>query len=214
MTDSKINIAIGRILSNTKRKKRPCSLVEIANDFETALKEKSKNELSEIIGISPNMINKFISVNKLPLSIKNLVEERLVDSVSLVYDLSKLSNKDLIELEPLLKENKINSNELKVFLPFRKQHPNQSIVELYNQQINSKNIKVSVIRLQKNDDNNDLFKIKKEISKLISNEEILDLDINNNYLDIKITKKGELELRKIAKKQNKSFQSLIQEIIL
>lgn len=214
MTDTNVNIAIGRILSNTKRKKRPCSLVEIANDFETALTQKSKNELSEIIGISSNMINKFTSVNKLPLSIKKLVEERLVDSVALVYDLTKLSNKDLMELEPLLKENKINSNELKVFLPFRKQHPSKSIIELYNQQLNSKNIKVSVIRLQKSDGNNDLIGLKNKLAKIISSDEILDLEINNNNLDIKITKNGELELRKIAREQNKTFQSLIQDIIL
>jgi hypothetical protein len=213
MIEIEIDTAIGRILPNTKTKKRPSSIIEVASYIQTALKGITLKELSDRLTISTGMINKFLSVFKLPSFIQDLVKQRVIDSVALVYDLSKLDSNDLLELVPLLKENKINSNELKAFLPFRKRYPNQSIVELYNQQINSKNIKVSVIRLDKSTFNGSLTTLNDKIQHFITPAELISTEINNDYLDIKLTKKGELKLRKIAKEGKRTFQTLIQELI-
>lgn len=213
MTDSDIYTALSRLIPNTKTHKRPNDLIEVATYMDIALKGFKPKELAERLTISTGMINKFLSVFKLPLFIQDLIKERVIDSVALVYDLSKLNSTDLLELLPLLKDSKINSTELKAFLPYRKRYPNQSIVELYNLQINSKNIKVSVIRLNTENIVIDLNKLETRLKEIVKAEDLLRIEINGDFVDIKLTKQGETEIRNFAKNKSLTLQTLIQEII-
>jgi hypothetical protein len=213
MIDNEINIATRSLLRNTKTKKRLLNIVEVANLINIVLKKQSIKELATILGIKPAMLSKFLSVSKLPTFIKELVESRIIDSVAVVFYLSKLNEKDLKELLPLLNEDKINSVELKSFLPFRKQHPNQSVVSLYNQHIASKNIKVSVIRLAETDVKKGIDNLRKNLLKLLPTSEVIGVEKNKSFVDIKLTKEGENLLRNNAKQHNITLQYLIQEII-
>ncbi|MDI9312233.1 MAG: hypothetical protein QM535_18635 [Limnohabitans sp.] len=213
MTDTDINIAIGKLLANTKTKKRPFNIVEVANQINIVLKKQSLNELATTLGIKSAMLSKFLSVYKLPNFIKELVESRVIDSVAVVFYLSKLGEKDLYELLPFLKDDKINSVELKSFLPFRKQHPTQSIAELYNQHIASKNIKVSVIRLAETDLKSGIENLKNNLYNLLPQSEIITIEKNKKFVDIKLTKGGENLLRDKARNKNITLQNLIQEIV-
>lgn len=213
MTDNDINIATGKLLANTKTKKRPFNILEVANLINIVLKKQSLNELATTLGIKAAMLSKFLSVYKLPKFIQELVESRVIDSVAVVFYLSKLNETDLQELLPLLKEDKINSVELKSFLPFRTKHPSQSIIELYKQHIASKNIKVSVIRLAETDLKSGIENLKNNLSNLLPQSEIIAIEQNKKFVDIKLTKEGENLVRDEAKKRNITLQNLIQEIV-
>jgi hypothetical protein len=212
-TDIDIDIATRKLLRNTKTKKRPLNIVEVANLINIVLKKQSLKELATILGIKAAMLSKFLSVYKLPNFIMGLVESRVIDSVAMVFYLSKLSDKDLQELLPLLNEDKINSVELKSFLPFRKKHPTQSIAELYNQHIASKNIKVSVIRLAETDLKSGIENLKNNLSNILPPSEIIAIEKNKKFVDIKLTKEGENILRDKAKQRTITLQNLIQEIV-
>ena len=71
---------ISRLLLNTKRNKRRDNIIKIAKDI-SWLKNELGNlqKVSEEIGISTGMLNRFLSVEKLSDTVKNLVENRQID---------------------------------------------------------------------------------------------------------------------------------------
>ena len=214
MKDDEINKTIARVILSTKRKKRQYSLFEVAMDIQT-LKESlgSISNVSKIVGISTGMLNQFLSIFKLPQRIIELIKQRKIDSVSVVHHLSKYNEKDKKVLENLLIENKLSSLDLRVLIPFRKQFPNESIIELVEKIHSSKDIKVSVIRIHKDDTEKTLPELTDCFITQVGRENVITVEQHNNFIDIKLSKEGEMILRKDAKENKKTFQGLITILI-
>lgn len=214
MKEDELNKTIARVILSTKRKKRQYSLYEIAMDIQ-ALKESTGgiSNVSNIIGISPGMLNQFLSVFKLPQRVIELVKQRKIDSVSIVHHLSKYSEQDERELENLLVENKLSSLDLRILIPFRRQFPNESIKKLIEKIQSSKNIKVSVIRIHKDDTLKSLSELTSLFSNEVGIENLIAVEQNDNSIDIKLSKQGEKILRQKAKSNKTTFQELISPII-
>lgn len=214
MDNQIVNTLIARIIVSTKTKKRQFSIYDTAEDIKSLRNETgSMQEVSRLIGISPGMLNQFLSVYKLPYEVIELVKTRQIDKVSIVHQLSKFKEKDAVELAHLIITQGISSQDLKIFVPYRKQFPNETIKELVKKVRDSKNIKVSVIRFSKRDFNKSEVSIKQEVTHIVGEDNFLALDSDDNYFDIKVTALGEKKLRETAKKQKKSFQEFISQII-
>lgn len=207
------NILIARIIASTKRKKRGLSILEIANDIQS-LKEQlgGLDAVAKEVGISVGMLNQFLSVFKLSTTIQELVKKREVDSVALVFMMSKFEEKDLQDLLAPIINNGITSQELKVLLPYRKQFKSDNILELLERVRRSKNVKVSVIRFPKSDALS-VEKIEKEIRTKIGAENYISTEEENGVTNIKISKKGEKLLRNAAKGMKTTFQKYILRLL-
>ena len=213
MTEEQLNKSIARIILSTKRKSRQYSLFDIALDIHELKKARGLKAVSKLIGVSSGMLSQFLSVFKLPEPIIELVKERKIDSVSIVYNLSKFKTDDALQLAELLTANKLSSQDLKVLVPFRKQHTQGSIIELVEKIHLSKNIKVSVIRINKNDTSKSITELSAFFSNHVGKENVIDVVTNNNHIDIKLSKQGEIILRQKAKSNNGTFQNLISNLI-
>lgn len=206
---------IARLIASTKRKKRNFSIVEIADDI-VRLKKLYTGNLKKVaatLGLSVGMLNQFLSVFKLPEEIKKLVHERKIDSVALVFLLSKLSREDILGLHTEIMSGNLNSQELKILLPFRKQHPDQNITELLQQVHASKNIKVSVMQFPKNVVQKTQNNLSEIIKTLIGEENFVTIDSDEKLFYIKIKKSGEKILRNIAKDKKMSLSDLMITLI-
>lgn len=214
MTEEQINQAIARVILSTKRKSRQYSLYDIGMDILDLKNAKGGlNEVSHVIGISSGMLNQFLSVFKLPPSVIEMVKNRTIDSVSLVHNLSKLPEKDIENLYDLLVEKKISSQELKFLIPFRKHYPNDSIITLLDKINASKNIKVSVVRINSNDTTKTIEELKNIFNSQVGSENFIDVTKEDSLIDIKLTKNGEKILRKKARQSSQTLQELIINLI-
>lgn len=213
MVDSKINDAIARVLLSTKRKSRQYSIWEIANDILFLKNETGGlNNVSNLIGITIGMLNQFLSVYNLPEEIIELVKQKKIESVSLVYYLSKFDPDDSIKLVSYILQEGLSSQELRIILPFRKRNPNESIENVVKRVLDSKNIKVSVIRIAESNLNCSKHDLEERVIKLIGKENLLSVETINSNLDLKITKEGEKILRKVAASQKYTFKDFINQI--
>lgn len=214
MDDSKINAATARILLSTKRKSRQYSLFDIASDI-LFLKNESGgiNNVSKLIGISTGMLNQFLSVFRLPSEIMELIKQRKIKSVSIAHTLSKFNHDDSIQLAQYVINEGLTSQELRIILPFRRKNQSEPIKEIVKRVLDSKNIKVSVIRFSTSDLKNNLSKLETKVTELIGKENFLTIEKSNTNIDLKITPVGEKKLREVAKSKKVSFQELIKEII-
>lgn len=204
---------VGRIIASTKRKKRTLSIVEIAQDIRS-LKEQlgSIQKVADVIGISTGMLNQFLSVFNLPTNVQALVNDRKIDSVALVFTLSKFSKDDISSLIQPITDGTLTSQDLKALLPYRRQHKNENIVELFERLKNSKNIKAAVIRLPSNLVQ-DKLKLESVLKSKVGNENYLETEESNDFTDFKVTRHGEKILRQAAKEQKSTLQQYILRLL-
>ena len=214
MTEEEINKAIARVILSTKRKNRQFSLFEIANDINALSNAKGGlKEVANTIGISTGMLNQFLSVFKLPKTVIELVKNRNIDSVSMVHYLTKFDDNDSVKLSKLLASNKLSSQDLRILIPYRKQHKEADILDLVEKIHASKNIKVSVIRINKQDTIKSTSELHTIFSDHVGAENVIMIDMKNEIIDIKLAKEGEKILRDKAKTNNTTFVELISKII-
>ena len=76
-----------------------------------------------------------------------------------------------------------------------------------------KNIKISVIKVHKEDTRKSLSEIESIFIKQVGNENLITVEQNNNFIDIKLSKQGEKILRLNAKYKKITLQELISTLI-
>ncbi len=205
---------IAKLILSTGRKKRDFDLVKV-HDYIMKLIDDGyeKSELANILGISRGMFNQFLSVKKISPELKKLIKERTIDSVTLVHNLAKFNHKDQINIVRALEEGKLSNNDVRALAPLRKKYSKEDLDFLINKLVNSKDIKVSVIRIPKSSLVNKIEDLIFLVNEVIGEKNLFDLVLNHDYYDIKITKKGESLLRKKAKKEGVSLTELINKFI-
>jgi hypothetical protein len=214
ITEIQKNRIIAKIILSTKRKNRPFSLFEIATDIKVLKNEfGGMNEVSKVVGVSAGMLNKFLSVFKLPIPVIELVRDRKVDSVSNVHYLSKFNENDALQLVDLLSSNKLSSHDLRALIPYRKQHANVPIIDLVEKIHLTKNIKVYVIKINKEDTTKSINELNSLFAGEVGKENIIKIESNNIFVDIKLSIEGAKILRQKAKTNNKTFQKFITALI-
>lgn len=205
---------IGRIIANTRRQKRQSDLIVVSADVKMLCDAVGSIEAAaHAVMLSTSMITQFLSIEKLSSEVKRFFKSRLIDSVSIGFYLSKFNPNDQIILAKLVIDNRVNSSELRLLLPLRKQHPTLSISELVDKLQSSQNKKVSVIRFELEDSVEPIEKIRNRLLNLISITDLVSVEQRSSQGEIKVLKSGEDKLRSIAKNKRISFQQLIYELI-
>jgi hypothetical protein len=214
MKQDEINKIIARLILSTRRKSRNFSIYDIASDI-LYLKTSfgNLNEVAKLVGVSSGMLNQFLSVFNLPEFVLKMVKERKIDSVSIVHYLSKFKEADVISLSQLLVSRELSSQDLRILLPFRKAHPNEDILNLVEKLNSSKNIKVSVIRINKSDTEKSIIELTQVFVSEVGRENLYAIEEKNDFLDIKLLKSGESILRQKAKAKKKSLHEFIAILI-
>jgi hypothetical protein len=83
--------AVSELIGCTRRKRRPKSIVEIADVIEfLRAKLGTYKVVAQRVGVSTEMLREFRGVRDLVPEIRQMVSKRVIDSVDLVYRISKL----------------------------------------------------------------------------------------------------------------------------
>ncbi len=212
---SNIQNIIFRLYNSTKTRKRDHSLFQVAEDL-IFLREKlgGMKNVSKEVDVTSGMLNKFLSVYKVSKPVQNLIEERKIDSVSIVFYLSQLNHPDQEYLANLFLKNKLTSQDLRVLVPLRKKFPDEELDILLDRIQKSKNRKISVIEFSEANLQKSISEVEALIETIIGFDEIIELNCNDASLcRLKVTKEGEKKLRAYSKRQKLTLQQLMEKII-
>lgn len=198
---------IPRLLASTGRQKRRFNLLEIADDISQLSKHLGGlNKVSDVLGVSTGMLNKFLTANKLSEQAKELVKERKIDSVELVNKLARFTTFEQEWITEQVINGNINSIDIRLLSPLRKQYPTIPLADLLKKLIDSENKRVSVIKFSLHDVFNSVDEVCKSLMKIVGSSEVISCNFDGDQGVIKLTQKGEDQLRKAAKRAKKSLQ--------
>lgn len=205
---------LSRLLVSTHRKKRPFNIFEIAEDIVWLSNHLgSLSEVSDVLNISTGMLNQFLHVYRLSDKAKELVKIRVIDSVTVVHNLSKFSIEDQDEIINKIVKGILNYNDIRLVNPLRKQFPEISISEIIQKLKISENRKISVIKFPSDLLHKSIEQLRSELSNIIGPSEVVDLVLDEDVGSIKVTPQGEQLLRNEARRYKKTLQEYTQAML-
>lgn len=142
---SRIDELAVRLIRNTikRNSSRADNILIIAKDIEELIKlTGSIKTAAKLINISPIMLKKFLSVNRLSKDVKKFVEQRKFDNVQAIYDIKSLSEEEQLAIVKNVIDKKISASDVKALIPEKNKNKNVPIEKLINKLVASKDIKI------------------------------------------------------------------------
>ena len=201
------NEVIARLIANTRRQKRPFTIIEIAEDIVWLSNHLGGlSAAAAVLGISAGMLNQFLRVQKLTPKAQALVKSREIDSVKAVHNLAKFSSADQDAIIEQVLQGRLKYADIQLLSPLRKQLSNEPIENLIQKLKKSENIKVSIIQFPAESLHRDIKALREDLSRITGPSEVIDVVLNNGIGAMKFTKKGEQALRQAARRHKKTLR--------
>ena len=144
--------ALALIVTNTgqpdkpRQARRPHSIIEVAKAIRVAEAHLgSLAALAQRIGISQEMIRRFLAAEKLHPKAKVLVRKRAIDSVDQVRSLAALPRTDQPVAADAITDGRLKWADLRALVPFRRRNPDADINLLIDRVARSSDIRVYVV---------------------------------------------------------------------
>lgn len=205
---------IARVLSNTLRQKRPNNLIEVANDIELLKNEMGSLEaVSNVVGISTDMLRQFLSVKQLSHEVRKLIEERKIDSVTVAHKIRNFTEEEQKTIANEVIEGRLNSGDIRALVALKNKLSNLNIDQLISRVVNSKDIKVYVARFRIPEEKKVGTELRKRFENAVGKDEIVSFIIENHIGNLQLTRVGFQKLRETAKQNNLSLRQFVDKLI-
>lgn len=206
---------IARLIGNTRRRKRPNSLIEIARDVRWLQNDLgSLKAVSQTIGISTDMLYKFLSVEWLCPKVRKLVEQRKIDLVRIV---NCMRGFDAEEQEVIAREviaGRLSGEDIKVLAPLHKSLPDATVDELISHVQRARDIRVYVAHFRVPPGFRDADALERRFAQIVGQTEIVSLTVKDQIGTIELTRSGRKKLTEAAKERNLPLRKLVDAIVL
>lgn len=207
-------IVIARLIANTLRKKRPNNLIEIARDIRWLQDDLgSLKAVSEIIGISTDMLGQFLSVERLSPEAQKLVEERKIDLVNIVHYMRNFDSEAQQIISKEVIEGRLSGEDIRVLAPLQKSLPHLTVEQLISHIQKSRNIKVYVAYFRIPSESKNTDELKKQFEKIVGETEIVSFTVKEHVGTLELTLLGQKKLREVAKERNLSLRKFVDMIV-
>jgi len=208
-----INEALAILISSTKRKKRPVSLLDVSKWLDVAVRKLGGHqEVADRIGLSTKMLRQFALVTRLQPEVQRLFDRRALDSIDAVVHLLLLANKDQIIAANAIANNKIDTKDLRAIVQLRKANSKVPLRKIMHEIINTKTRKNYVVEFIIREGDS-YARLMRRFRKYIRPTEIVRLDIEGSLGRLVLTRKGKEELRRIAKNLNTPLRNVMPAIL-
>jgi len=204
--------AIGTLIACTRRKRRPKSIVEIANEIEFLRNELgSYKAVADRVGLSSEMLREFRSVRFLNPEVRSLVEERIIDSVDLVYRISKLDWKgQKAVIDRFLKED-LTGDDARVIKSFQRSS-RKSVSNVISKIIKSRNIRTYIVEFEMPKEVKKTH-LQKRFEKIVGKAEIVSFVVNDSKATLELSYRGQKKLREAAKDKGTTLRKFVMRIL-
>jgi hypothetical protein len=206
---------IARLIANTRRRKRPNSLIEIARDIRWLQNDLgSLKAVSETIGLSMDMLGQFLSVEWLSPTARKLVEQRKIDLVRIV---NCMRGFDAEEQEVIAREviaGRLSGEDIKVLAPLHKSLPHVTIDELISHVQRSRDIRVYVAYFRVPPGFRNAAALEKRFAEIVGQAGIVSLTVKGQIGTIELTRSGRKKLTEAAKECKLPLRKFVDAIVL
>lgn len=205
---------IARLLKSTRTQKRPCSLIEIANDIKWLQDQMGRLEnVSQTVGISTEMLKQFLSVKQLSPKVQELVKTRKIDSVTIVYYIRNFSENEQLAIANEVIAGRLSTGDVRALVPLKKSFPHLSIDELILRLQKSKNIKVYVAYFQIPSSIKKIESLEKHFAKIVGKDEIISLSMTDHIGTLELTSVGRKKIMEAARKRNLTLRKFVDRVV-
>lgn len=208
---SAVDEAIAMLIACTRRKQRPKSIVEIAGMIEFLRGQLgSYKSVSETVGISTEMLREFRSVDKLEGEIRSLVENRTIDSVDLVYRISKLDPATQRAVVRAVLVGRMMGDDARVVRSFsgRRSSPEDAVTRT----IKSRDVRTYLIKFATPADKR-TSDLRNTFRMVVGNDEIVSVNTEDGTSTIELTYRGQKNLRRAAKEAGVTLRTFVASLL-
>jgi hypothetical protein len=206
---------IARLIFNTRRIKRPNSLLEIARDIRWLEKNLgSMKGVSNAINISTEMLRRFLSVEELCPEVRKLVHERKIDSLNIVLYMRNFDPNSQITIANEVIQGKLTGDDIRVLAPFHKNNPDMPIDKLIARVQKSKDIRVFIAYFRIPEIlKNKAETLKRKFERLVGKSGIISLKIRDRVGILTLSSDGHKKLREVVSKSKLNLRQFVDDLI-
>lgn len=210
---AKCDQALARLIASTRRKKRPQSLVGVARDIDTAVACLGNiSAVADQVGLSTSMLRRFLLVRQLTPGLVKLVEQRVVDSIDAVAELSSLSSDQQDQIGSILPTQAFTTEDVRGIVRLLNDPEPLSIEEIIQKVVASRTTRLFVYEFVARQSSKDPAGLRACFSKALPSDAIHDIEIQGSTGRLKVTAEGRRSLSAIAKARRMTVTRLVQEI--
>lgn len=212
-SDDELDEALAALIAGTRSKKRALSLTRIANLLKVAVSELGTYlAVAERVGISAKMLRQFSNVERLSKPVKDLFEERTLDSVDAATHLAMLSDGDQLPVARALADGLIDTGDVRAVVQSRATRPTEPIQNLVDRVRDSKTKQhyVAEFIIRGLPGQRELLT---EFSRYIHPADIIKIETDGALGRLVLTRSGKDQLSRAAKNLGVSTKHVIAEIL-
>ena len=200
---------VAKLSANINVKNRPDNLMQVGEFLNQLIKmfDGNKKLTAQSLGLSLDMVNKFLSVFKVSTDVQKLVEYRKINSIFAVHALKSLKGKDQKLVATEIANNKFSSQEVRALIPLRNTFPDEPILRLVEVIRNTKDSKHYVNHFPY-PGKEGVQAIEQRI-KMVVGDEPFSLKSDGNIGVFKITKSGNKKMRADAARLKMGFHGYL-----
>lgn len=212
--DKKLKKAVALIIACTRRIKRPKDIVTLARSISYAEKRIGDLEaVAEVVGLSVRQLKDFQTVQKLCAEVKILVKNRVIDSVDVVKNISKLPPKKQKTLATHFADGKVTSKDVRIITTFAQKFPGKSIEKVITDYQKSKDIRVYVAQFRLPPHFNNRIGLCKKFEEIVGQREIMKWHLKDRVVVLELTVLGHKKLREAVRKQRSTLRKFVTSIV-
>lgn len=212
--DKKLKKALALIIACTRRIKRPKDIVTLAKSISYAEKRMGDLEaVAEVVGLSVRQLKDFQTAQKLCAEVKTLVKNRVVDSVDVVKNISRLPPKKQKTLATHFADGKVTSKDVRIITTFAQKFPSKSIKKVITDYQKSKDIRVYVAQFRLPVRFNNRVGLRKQFEEIVGRREIINWHLRGRVVVLELTALGHKNLREAVRKRRTSLRKFVASVV-
>lgn len=207
--------ALASLIACTKRRRRPKSLVEIADDLDIAIACYGDiDSVASKIGISVSMLRRFLTVHRLAPSLQHLVASRSVDSIDAVAELASLPSnlQNKLAEEFTSKKLEYDTADIRSIVRILNRTPDEPIDNVCKKVIAAKTIQIYVYEFVRRDSLGGEVNIEDRVKNVLGSDSFFGLELGAATVRLKLTEAGKKKVALLAKERRLKVSVLIQRI--
>jgi hypothetical protein len=211
MEEVTVKKAISELIGCTRRKRRPKSIVEIADIIEfLRAKLGTYRAVADRVDLSTEMLREFRAVKLLAPEMHRLVAERTIDSVDLVYRISKSKPATQKAIVRKVLQDALTGNDVRVVKSSSTGQMSEQKALLRT--IESRDIKTYLIRFQM-PKRKSASEVQRDFSRIVGANQIVSLKIEKGVATLGLSYRGQKRLREAAKQEKEPLREFVMNIL-
>jgi DNA-binding phage protein len=194
-------------------RKRPHALPVIAEAIRAAVAHYgSLAKVASRVGISTEMLGRFLSAEKLHPEVRPLVKNRRIDSLNMVHYMAALPHDDQPAVAKAILAGKLTGTDVRALAPLRRRYPGTGISRLIDRVAKSRNTRVYVIVLPRTDKSR-VRHVHERLARIAGNDEVsLRSEGSDRYAAV-LTRLGLENVRRAATGSGLSLREFVSQLL-